>query len=112
MKYTVRITGPAKGDLQGASKYISDKLNNRDAARKLALEAGEAMRSLDKMPQRHALVSDEYLSGLGIRFFPVRNYLVFYIVREETKTVVIERFLYGKSDWASILKGDDIPEDT
>ena len=112
MKYTVRITGPAKRDLQGVSKYISDKLNNRDAARKLALEAREAMKSLDKMPQRHALVSDEYLSGLGIRFFPVRNYLVFYMVREESKTVVIERFLYGKSDWASILKGDEISENT
>ena len=47
----------------------------------------------------------EVLAGQGFRFFTVRNYLVFYIVRKERKTVVIERFLYGRRDWAAVLHG-------
>ena len=106
MEYKVTITGPAKRDLNYVSEYISEELQNKAAAKSLILEARKAIRSLNHMPSRHALVNDEFLAGRGIRIFPVKNHIVFYVVREETKTVVIERFLYGKRDWATILKSD------
>jgi toxin ParE1/3/4 len=106
MKYVIHLTGPAKRDLQNASKYISIELKNRSAARKLMLDTREAIRSLSERPLRHALVENELLAGRGIRFFPIHNYLVFYTVREERQTVVVLRFLYGSRDWAALLKGE------
>jgi plasmid stabilization system protein ParE len=68
-------------------------------------DAEKAIYSLEEMPLRYPLVADEFLASQGFRFFPVHKYLVFYVVREETNIVVIERFLYGKRDWAAILSG-------
>ena len=56
------------------------------------------------MPLRYPLVADKVLAGQGIRFFPVNNYLVFYAVRKNKKTVVIERVIYKRRDWLAILK--------
>ena len=37
------------------------------------------------------------------RNLPVKNYLVFYTVDEEQKTVEIYRVLYAKRDWKNII---------
>ena len=50
------------------------------------------------------IVSDKLLSLWGIRFTIVMNYLAFYTVDDATQTVHIVRFLYGKSNWITILK--------
>jgi len=62
-----------------------------------------AVDSLEDMPKRHALVKNEMLAGLGFRVLPIHNYLIFYVVREETKSVIIERFLYNRRDWSNII---------
>ena len=104
--YNIDITQPAENDIKEAVKYIAEKLLNPSAAGKLLDDAEHAIFSLNDMPHRHALVKDDDLARLGFRFMPVNNYLVFYVVREEKKTVVIQRFLYGRRDWVTILKND------
>ncbi|MCL2035085.1 MAG: type II toxin-antitoxin system RelE/ParE family toxin [Oscillospiraceae bacterium] len=111
MTYSVISAESAKRDVLGAAQYIEEKLHNPIAADHLLDEAEDAIGSLEEMPHRHPLVNDEYLASKGIRVLPVRNYLAFYVVRETQKTVVIQRFLYGKRDWAAILKSSDVPED-
>jgi toxin ParE1/3/4 len=106
MKYKIKFTGSARNDLQDAADYISGELFNPAAARRLILDAREMAFSLEAMPVRYALVDDGVLARQGFRCFPVHNYLLFYIVREEGKAVMIERFLYGRRDWLTILKGD------
>ncbi|MDR1563594.1 MAG: type II toxin-antitoxin system RelE/ParE family toxin [Oscillospiraceae bacterium] len=106
MKYKIQFTGPAKHDLEAVTKYITEELKNKDAAKNLVLLSREAAFSLEEMPSRNALVRDEALAGQGLRLLPVRNYLIFYVVREEAKTVTIERFLYGRRDWMNILKAE------
>ena len=103
--YHIDITEPAEQDIQAAANYISKELKNSVAADRLLDAVDEVICSLEELPLRYALVNDDALANRGFRFFPVRNYLVFYIVREKTKTVVIERFLYGGRDWISILQG-------
>ena len=105
--YCIEITEPAERDLQDAVKYISIELKNRIAADRLLDDVDKAVYSLKEMPSRHALVDDEILSGQGVRFIPVLNYLVFYVIREEIKTVVIERFLYSRRNWVTILRGEN-----
>jgi len=109
--YHVIITEPAKSDVRNTAAYIATKLHNKIAASRLMNDAYKAMYSLDEMPRRHPLVDDEYLAGCGMRFFPVRNYLVFYIIHEKNKTVEIERFLYSARNWAAILKGEELEDD-
>jgi toxin ParE1/3/4 len=55
------------------------------------------------MPLRNALVADERLAYKGIRKIMVDNYIVFYIVTEENKTVTIIRMLYGRRGWMNLL---------
>lgn len=44
-----------------------------------------------------------YVRG-GIRFVPVKNYLLFYVVREDESAVYVIRFLYAKRAWQNILR--------
>jgi len=103
--YQVNITEPAEQDIRKAANYIAKELQNCTAAERLLNDVDEAVCSLEEMPHRFALVDDEVLALAGIRVMPVHNYLVFYVVREESKIVMIERFLYGRRDWVAILKG-------
>jgi toxin ParE1/3/4 len=106
VKYHVEITEPAETDIAEAAAYIQGELQNPSAAVRLLDDIDAAVYSLEEMPARYARVKDEELAALGFRFVSVHNYLLFYIIREKSKKVVIERFLYGRRDWLSILKGE------
>jgi plasmid stabilization system protein ParE len=49
-------------------------------------------------------VPDEYLAEKGIKFVMIKNYMMFYTINEDEKTVIVIRFLYGRRDWKNILK--------
>jgi len=105
--FQINISQLAEQDMLDCAKYIAGELRNRTAAERLLNDAEEAIYSLEEMPFRYPLANDDVLAQQGFRYFPVHNYLLFYIVREETKTVVIERFLYGRRDWMNLLKGEN-----
>lgn len=104
--YKIIVTAPAQKDLQNAVSYISNELKNKQAASNLIDLVEETVKSLTDMPERYAVVDDEILSREGFRFIQIKNYLLFYVVRKETQTVVIQRFLYARRDWINILKLD------
>ena len=101
--YKTIITEPAEQDIAQAARYIAKELQNPIAANKLLDDIDSAVASLEKMPKKHALVKNVHLASLGFRLLPVHNYLIFYIVREDKKSVVIERFLHSRRDWIHIL---------
>ena len=100
----VHITAAAERDLNRAADHIEFSLKNPQAADKLITEAEESLSGLSHMPERFALVDDKLLSAWGIRFVQVKNHLAFYTVPQMSDIVYVLRFLYGKSDWASILR--------
>ncbi|MGN0528950.1 MAG: type II toxin-antitoxin system RelE/ParE family toxin [Eubacterium sp.] len=102
--YKITVTEPAQRDLAEAITYISKELKNRQAAVNLLNSVDKAVRSLSDMPERYAVIDDEILGAAGFRFIKIKSYLLFYIVRNESKTVVIQRFLYARRDWLNILK--------
>ena len=63
----------------------------------------KALTGLTHMPHRYSLVDDKYLSAMGYRMLPVKNYLAFFTVDEDTGIVYIERVLYARRDWLHIL---------
>ena len=64
----------------------------------------EAVQSLKENPARFPLVQDDYLASKGYRLVPVKNHLVFYIIRENLCAVSVMRVLYGRRDWKRLLK--------
>jgi len=101
--YKVMVTESAHMDIRESVRYIAEELQNPIAAGRLLNDAYNAIDSLEEMPQRHALVKNELLARLGFLFIPVRKYLIFYIVREDTRSVTVERFLHGRRNWMNII---------
>ena len=104
MKYDIQITRAAENDLNSAADYIEFVLHNPKATDDLLDEAKSKIGGLSAFPEKFALVDDPVLKAWGIRFILVKNYIAFYVISEESHTVYIVRFLYGKRDWITILK--------
>ena len=104
MNYSIHITAAAERDMDLAADHIEFVLKNPQAADHLLDEAERQINALAQFPEKLALVDDKLLASWGIRFTKVNNYLAFYIISEEDQQLYIVRFLYGKSNWASILK--------
>ena len=103
MNYTVLITRTAQRDLARAADYIEFSLKNPTAADALLAEASRTLSALSSMPERWPMADDRLLRAWGVRCARVKNYLAFYTVSAPQKTVTVLRFLYGRSDWMSLL---------
>jgi plasmid stabilization system protein ParE len=106
MSYKIHITKAAEQDLCSAADHIEFRLRNPQAADALLNKAEALISSLSDFPERYPVVDDPVLRGWAIRFVQVNHYLAFYTVSEPDKTVHIVRFLYGKRDWSTILRGE------
>ena len=94
MNYTVELSNTAEQDIHESVRYVTLQLKNPIAGRRLL---GNTI---------DCVIGDPILVIHQIHFVPVQNYLLFYQIHEPSHTVMVLRFLYGKSDWASILKKD------
>lgn len=104
MSYHVHVTKAAKQDLFRTADYIDINLKNPAAADRLFAQAKEKMLGLGNFPQKFPVIDDPVLSSWGIRYLVIHHYLAFYVVDDASQTVDVVRFLYGKSNWCSILK--------
>lgn len=103
MIYKIAFAEQALVDLHLAADYIKFKLCNKSAAQKLVQDFFREADALTTFPTRNPLCNDKILRSWEIRFLPIKNYLLFYVVKEATNTVYIVRFLYKKRSWQKIL---------
>ena len=108
MMYSVHITLAAERDVAHATDYIDQVLKNPTAADALLHAFVRQVNDLAAFPARYPLARDEILAAWGVRFLRIKNYIAFYLIDDEKKMVHVIRFLYGKSNWASILKNGTI----
>lgn len=101
--YNIQITEPAERDLYEIGAYISKELLEPETAQKVVSKIAKEIITLEDMPLRNTLVFDDRLAYKRIRKFLVDNYIVFYIITEESNTVTIIRILYNKRDWLKLL---------
>lgn len=106
MSFGVEFADVAQRDVENIYTYISETLCNRQAATRFISALREHMTTLENMPESYPLANDEYLRNMGIRFIVINNYIAFYIVSYEKKIVYVLRVLYGRRNWAEILKND------
>lgn len=106
--YSLNITDIAEEDILNTVRYITDALKAPTAANNLLDEIERQEEILENTPNIYPFVHDEYLAQKGLRFTIIKNYLMFYTIREDTKMVNVIRFLYGRRDWKNILKTNEI----
>lgn len=94
----VVYTFKARQDLQDIYEYITYTLLAPDAAKNTTNKIMDAVHGLENMPERNPLYKDEPWHSQGVRFVPVKNYLVFYTINTQTDTVSVARIMYGARD--------------
>lgn len=106
MAWKITYTANARRDLRNIMEYISYELwEPRTAKNVLRKIMGEIYR-LDRMPLRYPLFHEEPWRSQGLRFFPVGNYLVFYLPEEKRCTVHVVRVIYGGRDLREQLSSE------
>ncbi|MBD5104261.1 MAG: type II toxin-antitoxin system RelE/ParE family toxin [Ruminococcaceae bacterium] len=104
--YKINITKAAENDLQNAAFYIANNLKNKMAADRLLDSAEKELTSLCDTPERNPLVRDSFLASNGVRIQKIKNYLAFYVVRNENHSVTVLRILHSRRDWITILTNE------
>ena len=107
--YRVKLTDYAVGQLLEAVRYISGVLQAPDVALRWADRLEAEMAGLGSMPARYPLIPEEPWHTEGIRKMPVDNFLVYYWINEEQKTVWITAVIYGRRDQMDQLHGMPLP---
>lgn len=102
-RYNVILSLEAKADIREIVRYIAKELREPSTAEQMLDRIDEAVASLETMPEKYALVTDEYLASCGIRMIVVKKYLIFYTVEHSKKEVNISRMLYGKRNWIDLM---------
>ncbi|MGB4406963.1 MAG: type II toxin-antitoxin system RelE/ParE family toxin [Sphaerochaeta sp.] len=101
--FEVQWSSLAKEDLIYAITYISDVLKAPFTAEKLLVDIEKEAAVLSENPYLFPLSHDEHIAHRGIRHVMVKNYILFYTVKEDAITII--RMLYARRDWMQLLGG-------
>lgn len=94
----------AKQDITDIVLYISDNLKAPQAAMDLLDAFDHSISLLVKFPYAHKLfhplrpLEEEY------RMLPVKDYAVFYVIREPQRVIEIHRIAYARMDLSNLIK--------
>ena len=92
----------AQKDLQGIVLYILANLKSLKAAMDFIDALDKSILRLKKYPYSCKLYPPQEPLESEYRFLPVKNYLIFYVVTENT--VEIHRIIYAKMDLEKLIK--------
>ena len=88
--YRVKISPQAAEDLEGIYDYISRKLEAPEAARRLLLNIEKAILDLKDMAHSYPKCLDEALNKKGYRKLIIKNYIAFYVIKEEEDLQILK----------------------
>ena len=96
----------AKQDITDIILYISDQLNaNAPKAAMDLLDAFDhSISLLSEFPYAHKIYRPLRALEEEYRMLPVKNYVVFYTVREQEKVVEVHRLIYARMDLTKLIK--------
>lgn len=101
--YHIEVTDSAQIDLKEIVRYIHTDLTSPNTADKFLNGIEETMEQLAFMPEKFQLVRDDYLASKGYRYTSYKNYLIFYIINDNQRTVVIHRILHSSRQWEHLI---------
>ncbi|MCH5187255.1 MAG: type II toxin-antitoxin system RelE/ParE family toxin [Oscillospiraceae bacterium] len=103
MSYKIEITKEANADIDEVLTYISVNLGSKFAANDMMSELEDRFKLLSASPEMYELCRSSRLREKGYRRFLLKNYIVFYKIKETERTVYIVRIIYGKRDYINLL---------
>jgi toxin ParE1/3/4 len=104
MIYKIALTEQADTDLRSIYEYIAFTLLEPEIAAKQLERIENAILGLDELPMRFQAFEKEPWHSMGLCQMPVDNFSVFYIPKDEDKTVIVIRVMYGGRDIDEQLK--------
>lgn len=108
MMYDVVYSANARQDIRDIYTYIAFELMEMDVAKRQVNRIVEKICSLTEMPFRHKVYEDEPWHSIEMRYFPVDNYLVFYLPSKNNNVVNILRIMYKGRDITRQLSKSDL----
>lgn len=104
--YKIIIQPQAEKALNDIAYYIAVTLKSSEAAKNTVRAIRKGIFSLDFMPQRYAVLPEDFLKKEGIRRMHVRNYFVYFGVDETQKRVTVLDVLYVGREQREQLETD------
>ena len=105
--YSVVYSPEAVDDLREIYSYIAFTLLVPETAEKQVNRIRKEVRSFDFMPSRYSLVDWEPWKSMGMHKVPVDNFVVYYTVNDDSRTVTVIRIFYGGRDVANIVNTEN-----
>lgn len=105
----LQISPEARNDLLEIKNYITQELENPNAAQKTVSKIIETIRGLVEFPNSGIPLSSIIMLQIDYRFVISGRYLIFY--RQEGETIYVLRVLYGRRDYMNILLPHLLEED-
>ena len=104
----VKLSAAAKADLQETRRYISTVLSNPSASKQTLKRIATQLHTLEQFPEAGTPI---LLPGspVAYRYLVCGSYMAFYHVHNGE--VLVERILYGRRDYLSILFGEELCDD-
>ena len=102
--YRLEFLPIAKKDIDEIVAYVSNNLNNKTAARKLANGFIKGANDILKFPYGISVYNQSKKLDNEYRCFKVNNFLMFYTINEKEHIITIVRVLYSKMDISNILE--------
>ena len=104
MNYKINYSNEAINDLIQIHDYIANVANEPKNANDLINDIRNAIKLLDTFPLRFHVVSFSPWKALNMRYFTIKNKIIFYLVNESNLTVTIVRIYSLKRDINKIFK--------
>lgn len=103
-KYQAVYSPLAKDDLVGIYRYIAYELLEPKIAEKQVNRIRNQIKKLDMFPKKHQETPWEPWLSMGMRYFPIDNFVVYYLVNDDHNLVTIARIFYGGRNIENIIQ--------
>ncbi|WP_425664176.1 type II toxin-antitoxin system RelE/ParE family toxin [Gardnerella piotii] len=103
-EYKIKVTRQAKEHLALIREYIATELQAPIVAKRMLELLKSEMMSLQTMPYRVKLISEQPWCEIGFRRIRVKNYYVYFCVDDSRKEVQILAVIYVRRDQTKQLE--------
>jgi plasmid stabilization system protein ParE len=101
--YNVEFLPIANKDITDTLQYISHTLDNKSAAKNIAESIAKSIDLLSEFPYSNPVYNPIRPLHIEYRKIIVKNYIMFYSVNENHKTVTVHRFIYSGRNYTDMI---------
>ena len=93
--YEIEFTEDCRDEIREIYKYISEKLIEKEAAKRLMQKMRKTVMDLAESPRLYAKIEKKDKMERNFRRIVVNNYVILYTIDENKKSIYISHMYYG-----------------